>query len=246
MQFKRPAAYPDFSSAGIIKDRKILRLQASPHALYFDLRKKQAHHRDFQHNVLLRLRRRLFDRRLGDAAYVCPLFLERSAYRFHLHWSGLSLWPRFWRHHPWELEEVLLNNGGNTLRFDSIPVFAEHITVPPHDTVTSAKHRYSFTEAGTELCFHSPKALPNGATNLAAFLMAASEGFLDGGEKIRPQQANEELRQLIDAANAGQPDSFPGAFETSSDDSIGNWLEWGDYLHLEYGIDQYALVRWGD
>lgn len=246
MQFKRPSAYPDFSSAGVIRDRKALKLQASPRALYFELRDKQAHHWDFQHNILFRLRRRLRDRRLGDAAYVCPLFLERSAYRFYLHWSGLSLWPRFWRHHPWELEEVLLNNGGNTIHFDRIPVLAEHITVPPHDKVISAKHRYSFTEAGRELCFHSPEALPDGAVNLTKFLIAVSEGFLGGAEKIQPQQANEELRQLIKATEVDQPDRLPISFGSGEDDPIGNWLAWGDYLRLRYGIDQYALVSWRD
>jgi len=243
MQFKRPTAYPDFSSSGVIKDRKKLKLQTSPRALYFDLREKQPHHRDFQHNVLRRLHRRLRARGIGDAAYVCPLFLERSAYRFHIHRSALSSWLRFWRHHPWELEEVLVNNGGTTIRFDLIPVLAEHITVPPHDTVTSAKHRYSFTEAGTALCFHSPEALPKGATNLAKFLMALSNGFLDGGDKIRPEGANEELRQLIDASEAGGPDDL--SFDREGDDPIGNWFAWGDHLRLHYGIDQYALVRWG-
>lgn len=243
MQFKRPSAYPDFSSAGVIKDRKKLKLQTTPRALYFDLRDKQAHHRDFQHNILFRLRRKLCDRGLGDAAYVCPLFLERSAYRFHLHGSGLSLWPR-WRSHPWALEDILLNNGGTTIRFDRVPVLAEHISVPPHDTVTSARHRYSFTESGTELCFHSPESLPEGAANFAKFLMAVSGGFLDGGEKIQPQKANEELRQMIDASEAGMPHDLN--LESDDDDPIGNWFAWGDYLRLRYGIDQYALVRWGD
>ena len=242
MQFKRPSAYPDISTAGVIKDRKKLELQTSPRALYFKLREKQPPHRDFQHNVLLRLHRRLRARRIGDAAYVCPLFLERSAYRFHIHGSGLSLWLRFWRHHPWELEEVLLNNGGTTIRFDRIPVLAEHITVPPHDTVTSANHSYSFTESGTELCFHSPEALPEGAVNLAKFLMAVSNGFLDGGEKIRPEQANEELQLLIDASEAGPTDDLNLARE--GDDPIGNWFAWGDYLRLHYDIEQYALVSW--
>lgn len=130
------------------------------------------------------------------------------------------------------------------IHFDRIPVLAEHITVPPHDIVTSANHRYSFTEAGTELCFHSPEALPDGAANLAAFLTAVSEGFPDGGEKIQPQQANEELRQLIETTEAGQPDGL--SFEAAGDDPIGNWFVWGDYLRLEYGIDQYALVSWRD
>lgn len=243
MQFKRPSAYPDFSSAGIIKDRKALNRQVSPHALYFDLRNKQPHHRDFQHNILLRLRRRLQSTGLGDAAYVCPLFLDRSAYRTHLHWSGLSHWFQFWHRDPWDLEDVLLNNGGNTIRFDNIPVLAEHITVPPHNTVTTANHRYSFTEAGTELCFHSPEYLPDGASNLAQFLMALSQGFLDRGKKISAGAANEELENLIKAAEIGSPDDLGFKFADGGA-PFANWLEWGDYLRHEYGIEQYAFVSW--
>lgn len=244
MQFKRPSAYPDYSTAGIVKDRKALNLGVAPRTLYFDLRKKSPHHWDFQHNILLRLHRRLRVKGLGDAAYVCPLFLDRSAYRFHMHWSGLSLWPRFWRHAPWELEDVLLNDGGRTIRFDRVPVLAEHITVPPHISVTSAKHRYSFDENGAQLCFHSPEALPDGAGSLSKFLAGVSEGFLDDGDKIRPEQANEELSQLMRATEPERSERI--SFELDGKDPIGNWFTWGDYLSAEYGIDQFALVRWED
>jgi hypothetical protein len=85
MQFKRPSAYPDYSTSKIIVDRKKLKLTASPNSLYFSLREKQPSQTDYQQNVLLRLRNHLLNRKLGDAAYVCPLFLDRSSYRFHLH-----------------------------------------------------------------------------------------------------------------------------------------------------------------
>lgn len=244
MQFKRPSAYPDYSMSKVIVNRKSLKLRVSPRSLYFSLRDKREKHRDFQHNVLLRLHQRLRSRGIGDAAYVCPLFLDRSAYRFHLHWSGIAHWLRFWRYRPWELEDVLLNNGSGTVRFDRIPVLTEHVSIPPHDKVSTAKHRYSFTEEGTDLCFHSPEAVPDGAVTLAKFLMSISDGFLDRGEKIQPQTANEELRYLIEAVEAEPPEGLPAEFETARDDPIGNWLAWGDYLRLEHGIDQYALVTW--
>lgn len=244
MQFKRPSAYPDFSAAGFIKDRKRLKLQTTPRALYFDLREKQAHHWDFQHNILFRLRRRLCDRQLGDAAYVCPLFLERSAYRFHLHLSGLSLRPLFWRPYPWDLEEVLINNGGSKIHFDRIPVLAEHITVPPHDKVTSARHRYSFTETGKELCFHSPESLPEGAESLVSFLDSLSDDFLKSRKKILPEQANEELLQLVDAVMTDRPKAIQSIIEIDKDNPIGNWLAWGDYLRMQFEIHQFALVSW--
>lgn len=139
-----------------------------------------------------------------------------------------------------------MNDGSNKIHFDRIPVLAEHITVPPHEKVSSAKHRYSFTEAGKELCFHSPEAVPDGAANLAAFLNSLSDGFLDDGEKIQQQQANEELRLLMKDAIGDSSEAHGPAIEMDADDPIRNWFAWGDYLRLQFGIDQYALVRWGD
>ena len=242
MQFKRPAAYPDHSNSKIIRDRRKSGLSVAPRALYFPLRRKQESHRDFQHNVLLRLREKLLKRDLGDAAYVCPLFLDRSAYRLSLHWSGLTRWPRFWRHHPWEWEDLLLEDGGSTAHFERLPVLAEHITVPPHKRVTSATHSYSFTDEGTELCFHSPQALPEGSMSLATFLAKLVSGFLRG-EKLSPDGSDAMLTELIGTVygdhGADAPLHLP-----EGDDALGRWFVWGDHLRTHYAIEQYALVRW--
>lgn len=77
-----------------------------------------------------------------------------------------------------------------------MPIFAEHISVPPHVAVTTASHKYSFTESGTGLCFHSPEALPDGS-NIATFLDTITAGFLDGGEKLSPHRSDQMLSELI-------------------------------------------------
>ena len=238
MQFKRPAAYPDFSTSKVVSDRRKVGLETTPIALYFPLRQKQKTHQDFQHNVLLRLRERLLKRGLGDAAYICPLFLDRSAYRLNLHWSGLARWGRFWRHHPWEVENLMLDDGGRQIRFDRMPVFAEHVSIPPHASVTTASHKYSFTERGTDLCFHSPQALPDGFTELAMFLKSISIGFLDDGDKLSPDGSDQFLSELIST-------TIP-AFRPEGEDPIGRWFSWGDHLRREYEIEQFALVQWED
>lgn len=242
MQFKRPSAYPDFSTSKIVTDRRKAGLNTSPHALYFPLRQKQKTHRDFQHNVLFRLRERLVKGGLGDAAYVCPLFLDRSAYRLNMHWSGIVRWGRFWRHYPWEIEEVMLAEDGHRIRFDRMPVFAEHISVPPHAVVTTASHNYSFTDSGTDLCFHSPEALPDGSMDLATFLDKVSAGFLDGGEKLSPNESDQMLSELIAGVDGDQKAATP--FRPDGEDPIGRWFSWGDHLRSEYEIEQFALVRW--
>ena len=101
MQFKRPSAYPERSSSRIITDRTRLGVASRPHALFFGLRSKKPSQSDFQHNILFRLRRRLIARRLGEAVYVCPLFLNNAAYRSAIHWSGFFHILSFWRRTPW-------------------------------------------------------------------------------------------------------------------------------------------------
>ena len=247
MQFKRPFAYPDHSKAKIVKDRLALKLDASPHALFFDLHPKKPHHADFQHNVLFRLRRRLLKLGIGDAAYVCPLFLDRSAYRSNLHFAGLRMWPRFWMMNPWEMEDLLLHTGpgGVAVNFSSVPVLREHITIPPHAQVTDASHTYSFTEAGDQVCFHSPTSLPDSQSSLTDFLSRVAgnaerqEGF------IYADGAAEVLNSLISASRE-EEQSLGVPFQGGDGDGIARWQEFGRVLRTDFGIEQYAFVNWND
>lgn len=249
MQFKRPSAYPDTSTAKVITDRNALNLPVAPRTLYFGLRDKSPtqKNKDYQHNILYRLRQRLVQRNLGDAAYVCPLFLDRSAYRFHVHMAGLRQWPRFWRFDPWDLEDILLDSTSGAVNFNAIPVLREHVSIPPHDKVTSAKHSYSFTERGTDLCFHSPLSIPEGNRSLANFLTSivgnpqSEEGF------ISPERAQGMLRELFSGVEGDDhSDLLPHDFSRNAEDGIESWLHWGDYLKTEHQIEQFALVRRAD
>jgi len=243
MQFKRPAAYPDSSRAKVIRDRKQLALSVHPTSLFFGLREKQPSHFDYQHNILYRLRKRLQARNIGDAAYVCPLFLDRSAYRIQLHRAGLMRWPQFWRPDPWELEDLLVHDGARSIAFDRIPVLAEHISIPPHDVVTSAKHYYSFDDRGADLCFHSPTRLPDGSSSLARFLADTVAAFFRDDGKIRRDGANEMLQLLIAAQD--DEELLPDAQDLlRSDDPIANWQAFGARLRRDYEIEQFALVAW--
>lgn len=246
MQFKRPSAYPDTSTAKVVTERTALNLTVSPRVLYFGLREKQPAHWDYQHNILHRLRRRLTARGIGDAAYVCPLFLDRSAYRFHIHMAGLRLWPRFWRYSPWELEDVLMSSGGAEFAFNNIPVLREHVSIPAHAIVGDAKHSYSFTEQGTDLCFHSPLALPEGANTLASFL-ANVIGKQQSDEPYIPlRSAGEEFDKLFNAGDeASDLPLIPPEF-SDAEDGIEKWLKWGDYLKHQFQIEQFALIRWDE
>lgn len=244
MQFKRPSAYPDTSTAAVIKDRSALKLPVSPRVLYFGLREKQKSHNDFQHNILYRLRKRLVARGLGDATYVCPLFLDRSAYRFHVHLAGLKLWPQFWRYDPWELEDILISSASGSINFNQIPVLREHVSIPPHVLVPNAKHSYSFTEQGTDLCFHSPRALPEGTITVADFLTKIAGNFRDEGAFIPIDDSGQQFRSLFaERDNDGEPPLLPDDWPRN-EDGLAAWLHWGDYLRQEFQIEQFAFMDW--
>jgi hypothetical protein len=247
MQFKRPFAYAGHSKARIIKDRLGLNLDASPHALFFGLHPKKPHHADFQHNVLFRLRRRLLKLGIGDAAYVCPLFLDRAAYRSNLHLAGLRMWPRFWRVHPWEMEELLLHTGPGAVavNFSAVPVLREHITIPPHAQVADASHSYSFTESGDQVCFHSPISLPDSQSSLADFLVRVSGAIGRQDGFIYADGASEMLSNLL---YFSQEDEQPLgiSFPVGDGDGVSRWQEFGRVLRTDFGIEQYAFVNWND
>ena len=246
MQFKRPSAYPDYSTSRIISDRKAIipkALNTSPRTLYFPLRDKQMGHTDYQHNVLFKLRARLIQRHFGDAAYVCPLFLERSEYRFWVHMAGIRRWIRFSPPDPWDLEDVFVDAGGKRIFFDRIPILAEHVSISPHDLVKDAKHSYSFTEQGREVCFHSPLSLPEGAVSLSSFLKNVSEGFLSNDSVILVEGAQRALQTLLTSEVGEEGLPRPNGI-LENQDGIGAWLEWGDFLRREFEIEQFALIRW--
>ena len=143
------------------------------------------------------------------------------------------------------MEDILIRHGNRSIRFDHMPVLAEHISIPPHEEVSDANHSYSFTENGGDLCFHSPEALPEGSLSLASFLAAVAAGFPNTDSKIRPERANEELR-ILTTADSGS-DLLPGIPSLlSGDNPIVNWMSFGDVLSRTYGIEQFALINWSD
>lgn len=247
MQFKRPFAYPGHSTARIIKDRLALKLDASPHALFFNLHPKKPHHSDFQHNILFRLRRRLLKLGIGDAAYVCPLFLDRAAYRSNLYLAGLWMWPRFWKMHPWDMEKLIIHSGsgGAAVNFSAVPLLREHITIPPHAQVTHASHSYSFTESGDQVCFHSPTSLPESQSSLADFLVRIAGDIERQDGFINADGASEMLNKLLEFSLEDEQ-SLGFSFQAGDGDGISRWQEFGRVLRTDFGIEQYAFVNWND
>ncbi|MBG9565628.1 hypothetical protein [Brevibacillus agri] len=248
MQFKRPAAYPDYSPSDIIKTRKKLKLEISPKALFFGLREKDKNHKDYQHNILYKLRNRLRRFANSDAVYVCPLFLDRSAYRFHLHTAALRRLA--FGLDPWTIGRVFIEDRGRKVTFSDVPILAEHVCIPPHDLVTSAKHRYSFSEKGTDLCFHSPLSLPEGIMTFGSWFDKLSRNLLIDDYLVNIDEATERLKFIISGDDDYENESgripYPEGLFRDGDEGGGLavWSEWGRYLRETYSIHQYAFFIW--
>jgi len=247
MQFKRPSAYPDTSASRIIRDRtnfKPTPLQTSPRVLFFSLRNKKPEHHEYQHNVLYHLRQRLRSRQLGDAAYVCPLFLDRQAYIQHFHTVALIQALRLRPHHVLITSPITVFSGISSKILDDVPLLREHSCIPPHALVTSAKHSYSFTESGDHVCFHSPKSLPEGSMALGRWL-ARMTGQGTQQHMVSGDEAREALYYLIKGESDEELLTHPReVFEER--DPIAAWMMWGEHLLREHSIEQYALVQWKD
>lgn len=245
LQFKRPFAYESASSSKIIKDRRSHQLRTDPRALFFPLRDKQPDHHDYQHNILLKLSTRLRKRGLGDAAYVCPLFLDRSAYRVNVHLSAMSHRLRFWRLHPFELNDLIVRDAAGRHTLDRVPLLSEHVCIRPHGRVSDAKHHYSFSEEGTDLCFHSPTPLPEHIKSMSRWLAEALIAFTESPRELRYAGGNalEGLRHLVGADDEESPIEVPAAI-TEAENGIEAWYRFGDFLEREYAISQFAIVEW--
>jgi hypothetical protein len=244
LQFKRSFAYPSDSNAKFLSDRAKLNLNNDPRVLYFDLRKKEPSHSDFQHNILFKLRQRLQINGIGDAAYIAPLFINRSAYLLAVHFSSLVNW-RPWRLFyldPFFEREFNIVTSTGSIRFQNCPVLREHIAIPPHVAVSTHKHRYSYLENGRQTCFHSPSFLKE-TPNLGQFIYDFIR-FKDGQPTTEMINFNESMIFLNELSN----DIFNIYYERKNYDNpffkLDSWPDFGEKLKLSYDIEQYLLIKY--
>lgn len=238
IQFKRSFAYPDFSTSKIITDRKYLKVNYSPKALFFNLRDKQPTHKDYQHNVLFDLKTKLDASRQGKAFYTAPLFLNRTAYLKAVHMTFFSWRPWHWfMDEPfyWETQNIITQTG--TIGFQNIPILKEHIVIPPHVKVTTHKHRYSYLENGSEVCFHEPTKLDTKLTleqTIYDYL-----NFQDG----QPTTQMTNLQESISLLNNLQNELFEESKSDQKESIFERWLNFGEKLRTEYDIFQFMLIK---
>jgi hypothetical protein len=248
MQFKRPSSYLSTSTSGIVSDRRAVApgpLSVDPQSLFFKLRAKKPRHHDYQHNILHKLSRRLRSKGLGDAAYVCPLFLDGTTYRREMHRAA------WWKYFcppfssPYGMRGLQVHGPGGTINLAAVPLLKNHIAIRPHALVTTHNHCYSFNELGSEVCFHSPLVVAEGVMNCGEWIGSQWNYFIKRGEsgQLTASTAMSALEDLVRNADGDEGIEVPSrVFETR--DGIEAWLRFSEFLSDEYGICAYAFVEW--
>lgn len=238
MQFKRPSAWDgDAEDAVIVADRLRLSLETTPQSLFFELRRKASHHEDFQHNMLFKLRESLSGNGIGDAAYVCPLFMEFSKYREHMPagdcgWEIRAGLP--WINQTIGIYDPLMSRSD----FNAVPVFSRHVSIPPHKLVENHKHSYSFRPDGQQVCFHSPEEVKDDTYLLSDWL----NKLYDTPQNLwlREDSARRMLENLLlalDLSDNQRPDLFTG------EHWIESWIKFGSFLTRTYDIHQFVFLH---
>ncbi|WP_462384129.1 hypothetical protein [Pseudomonas sp. Marseille-QA0892] len=201
MQFKKStglhssATVPISSSKGrsrmedIREFRHLNNLEEDP-TLFFPLRKKaeKAHH--LQHNVLLSHEVKGFSK----AFYVAPLELDKSKYyqtlfneefRFH----GDPIW---FRRHTAIRERFLVRY------LSCSPYLREHVAITPHERVQDHQHFYSYSQTGTDICWHSPLLVGRGPSRLSDVISDVVRKAIEtGGESLASLESLSETTWKI-------------------------------------------------
>lgn len=144
--------------------------------LYFRLRDKAPTATDFQHNILMSLHSppRQF------AFYVAPLTLSIDEYNESL---KTSLFDRFFTFDPFRFRDEFRFSGVGKESIGLMPFLRGHVSIPPHELVTTSEHYYSYSKAGTNIAWHSGQKL-KGDLRLSTQLINIFEfayGYRDGG-----------------------------------------------------------------
>ena len=208
--------------------------------------------------------------------YVAPLFWKKAEYSRYIHesyffpalFSRLSLVAHLRHPFPikYDFKALKIREEDNdaikdtSVGFSSLSVFEGHICIPPHSTVTTHEHKYSFLQTGKEVCFHSPSVVEE-AVNLGQYLdefTRAQDGLRSTGGLDRQAAFSlvQELDQLAfsatDQVQLGRAATLvregtaegPQANRTESQRLIDSWADFGERLYNEYRISQFLLIEY--
>ncbi len=201
-------------------------LEENP-SLFFQLRRKAAKAFHLQHNILL-------DHEVkgrSRAFYVAPLELDKSKYYKILasdafRFSGDPIW---FRRHLAVRERTLVRY----LNFS--PYLREHVAITPHERVQDHEHFYSYSQTGSDICWHSPQIVGTGPSRLSDVMSSIVNGAItERGEYIT------DVDQLLEATL--DISERIGLEVPRAETTWGRIAAYGQVLAATYNIRQFLLI----
>jgi len=200
--------------------RKARGLEDNP-SLYFELRRKAKTASDLQHNVLLNYA----NKPCSQAFYVAPLHLDKTKYYTCL-FDSVNRYQNL----PFKSQKYKMYRDNWVSHIGFVPFLKEHISIVPHERVTTHKHYYSFSQTGCEISWHSPEYINDGPMRLSDMLSREIQACLDY-EKFK------DIKDLSNMLIDEMHDS--GSY---IEDPIERIQEWGKKLYSENRIKPILLL----
>lgn len=198
-------------------------------SLYFQLHAKAKTATDLQHNILLQYERPPNSRGI----YVAPLLLDKSSYHRALFDSS----DRFLLHPFYYRLRHSLHTNRWIQQLGAVPFLREHVSIPPHESVTDHNHYFAYSTTGTDISWHSPSLVEGGPIRLSDFMVATFRRAINDSESMSTLE--QLASQTIQVASQLGYSSQEGASNDSPLSLLGRHAKW---LKAVHNIRQFVLL----
>ena len=199
--------------------------------LYFKLRAKAKTATDFQHNILSKLA----NTGNSHAFYVAPLTLSKSRYEETL----FSSTDRFLDYPFHFIDGIEIRQERWSSYLGLVPFLRAHVSIVPHENVSTDEHYYSFSPNGTDIAWHSPRLIGSRISRLSDMMQQIFHTAFSGG--INNWITPREFLSLIANMDRQNIDEQPSSV---NDDNYGinQLINFGRRLYEEFQIRQLLLL----
>ncbi|TSJ46642.1 hypothetical protein [Fluviicola chungangensis] len=184
----------DLQSIRVFRRRE--ELSRNP-TLYFRLRNKAKTANDFQHNILLSLH----NPPIQYALYVAPLSLTIEEYNKSLKQSFLE---RLFIIDPFDYRPIGITSSIRKRYLGLNPFLRGHISIPPHEVITTSNHYYSYSKSGSDLAWHSGESL-KGDFRLSSQLEKIFYESYEFGDGFNMEKYSMFIKENFKEFNKDQP-----------------------------------------
>jgi hypothetical protein len=186
----------------IISYRNKNNLSGNP-ILYFQLRRQAKTATDLQHNILFNLNKPP----LQFGLYVAPLTLELTEYESQL--SG-DWFMKFYPFDPFIQRDLEIHDTftQRNIAVGMNPFLRHHIAIPPHTSVTTHNHHYSFSKSGGDVAWHGGELLYGDFRLSAQFLRIMNYSYNRDGFGLTQNQYSDFIDNINREFRIGEYSRF--------------------------------------